>query len=581
MAFNNGTKACILILFCIVIVTNAELSKTGSECVTTSDCPDLHSCINQICVHKTLFPITAREVFGTIIILSLNALLTAGGVGAGAAYIPYITLLFSVTLQQAVYIGYACVFGGGVGNLANTIKLKNPATGRYLINFNINMIVLPALMIGVMVGIIVNRVIAPIMVNIILLLVLAYSTTKNYYKLKLNLAKESKDKTIKSEAGPTENASQNISQSAEDGSSVANNKNFVKEQISQNQQLTQENNSTSNNLIDRNESRVINVLPTIMENQQEAAVDFEREMKSSDRNEGTNTLPKAEDVNVPGSVTPQEEPEKVNELKNEVKVVTFLPTDNEEIATEKVKDDPLALKREILYEKERKFPFHKLLELSYNIIIIVVIGVIRGTSHFKPVVGVNWTCKWDFIWFAISIFLYSLCLARNIYLVLKWQKEKLEVQYEFLPEEPILDQGKIIKLLIVAFLAGVIGAIVALGGSMIVGPTLLDMKMPPAFSGATTGLFMIFSMFNTMFQTILNGKLSANELAWFLPLSCLFSFVSSKVVNWYIKKTGKQSTILICIMTVAILGFLCLFALLVQGLAQDTEFQLTFNNVCG
>jgi len=242
--------------------------------------------------------------------------------------------------------------------------------------------------------------------------------------------------------------------------------------------------------------------------------------------------------------------------------------------------DPKAEKRALLEKQEQKFPFHKVRELLLNIVVIVVVGLLRGTKKFDPITGVDWTCGYDFGWFAVTIVLFGLLLFRSIYLVLKWQKEKEEVGYEFLPEEPYMNQNKIIKLLIVSTMAGIIGAIVALGGSMIVGPTLLDFKMPPAFSAATTSVFMIFSMFNTMFQTILNGKIAAQEIAWFLPLSCVFSYFSSKLINWYIKKTGKQSTIIKCILTVTALGFGCLIYVLISGLVTDFKNETTFTSVC-
>jgi len=184
---------CLFILFFIIF--NQVLSvETGDACQITDDCPSLHSCTNNICVHKSLFPITAREVIGTIIILTMNALLTAGGVGGGAAYVPYIMLLFVVDLQKAIAYAYACVFGGGIGNLANIIFLKNPKTKRYMINYDVNLVILPALMGGVLIGAILQRMFPPLVTNIILILVLAYSLYRNSTKLKVILKKEKQER---------------------------------------------------------------------------------------------------------------------------------------------------------------------------------------------------------------------------------------------------------------------------------------------------------------------------------------------------------------------------------------------------
>ena len=373
-------------------------------------------------------------------------------------------------------------------------------------------------MIGVMIGVILLRVLPPVMTNVILLLVLANAFMKNYSKLKQNLEKERKQRQEKKYQDTAE--------------------------------LTKLRTNTESDKISASKQNIPD-----SENHQSPY--------------------KNEEATLTSHFTSEKNSRALN-------VVLDKPSEAKLVQKDKQKDliDPKIIKREILERKEQRFPFYKIKEMVVIVIIIVLVGLIRGSKKFKPVVGVEWTCQWDFTWFGIAIFLYLLCLIRSIYLVLKWQKEKQAVDYEFRPEEPVLNANRIIRLVIRSTCAGIIGAIVALGGSLIIGPALLDMKMPPAFSAATTGVFMIFSMFNTMFSTILNGKISASELAWFLPLSFVFSYCSSKLVNWYIKKTGKQSTIIILILIVTGLGFFCLLGTLSQGLMKSIKVETTFGKIC-
>jgi len=539
-------KTFLLFIF-LGLFTLGLTTRTGSPCQVTEDCPDLHECeedegyVGTVCVHKPLFPITAREVIGSLIIIFLNSLLTAGGVGAAAAYVPYIMVLFNFTLSQSVAIGYCTVFGGGVGNLINIIMLKSPKTKRFLTNYNINMIVLPALMIGIMIGMILQRSFPPIVTNLILMLVLIYSFTKNFMKLKLNLKKERQEK----ESAAKAKAADEVHKKA----------------------------------VMQTEEKALNTeeAQAAQTPEQELSSEGDVEEEEEEKKEKAKVEPNPEKANNDSSVITGVA---VSNSTPGINIVVAKNSSELTLVGQPVLKDPKEEKRKLLEQQEQKFPFHKVRELLVNIVIIIIVGLIRGTKKFDPVVGVDWTCGWDFGWFAVAIILFGLSLARNIHLVLKWQKEKEEVGYEFLPEEPHLDQKKITRLLIVSTVAGIIGAIVALGGSMIVGPTLLDLKMPPAFSAATTSVFMIFSMFNTMFQTILNKKIAAQELAWFLPLSLVFSYTSSKVVNWYVKKTGKQSTIIMLILAVTTLGFGCLIYVLISGLITDFKNETTFTGVC-
>jgi hypothetical protein len=265
--------------------------------------------------------------------------------------------------------------------------------------------------------------------------------------------------------------------------------------------------------------------------------------------------------------TPRETPRETGKLIN-------LP------GSHNVQEDALAKRRHEIEQQELKFPWLKFSLLFINVAIIIIVGLIRGNKKFRPIVDTDWTCGWDFLWFALGIIFYSLALVLNIYLVNKWQQEKIRVKYEFLPEEPVLDTKRIITLLIVSVAAGIVGAIVALGGALIIAPSLLDMGMPPVSTAATTGMFLIFSMFNAMFGAILNKGVTGVEVAWFLPLAILFSLVSAKAVTWYVKKTGKQSVILLILITVIFFGFGCVIYNLINGLVENSHLQTTFTRVC-
>ena len=162
---------------------------------------------------------------------------------------------------------------------------------------------------------------------------------------------------------------------------------------------------------------------------------------------------------------------------------------------------------------------------------------------------------------------------------MKSQKEKQAAEYEFLPQEPLLNKHRMITLVLTSILAGFVSATSTIGGAMIIGPVLMDMGLSPGTNGATTSVFMIFSMFNTMFNTILNGTLTAQEIAWFMSLSFIFSMVSAKMMNFYLKKTGRLSAVTLLVLSGLVIAVMSLVGVTIQSLVADLPAQVKFGSI--
>jgi len=504
----------LLFTICILFSISASATETGDSCKLNEDCPSLHSCTNNICVHKKLFPLTGREVGSTIVIVIIGSLLIAGGVGGGAAYVPYIMLLFEVNIHQAIAYAYACVFGGGLGNIANIIFLKDPKTNRYKGNYDLNLIILPPLMIGVAIGGILQRIFPPLVTNILLLMVLAYSITKNFFKLKSTMKHERQERIEQKEKKRGYQKAVELARTE------------IQAPLSGKKIIPQ--------------IQGAEFLPVEKIQQKEQEIDTWKDANHH------------------------------NEKETFYEVVVNNP----------IPQDPMTLKRLELEKKQLKYPFHKLGLLFINVIIIVLVGLIRGTKKFTPIVGIKWTCGWDFLWFGIAILLYTMTSALDIYFIRKWQQEKVSVGYEFLPQEPQLTNKRILKISLLSILAGCVGSIVALGGSLIISPSLLEMGVPPAYSAATTGLLLFFSMGNTTLSSILNQKITAIELGWFVGLTIPMSYIMSKLINSYVKRTGRQSIILLILLCITSAGVIGIVYNQIQGLVENASEQLTFTSVC-
>ncbi len=92
--------------------------------------------------------------------------------------------------------------------------------------------------------------------------------------------------------------------------------------------------------------------------------------------------------------------------------------------------------------------------------------------------------------------------------------------------------------------------------------------------------WLIFSMFNTIFNTIISKRITWIEIAWFVPLAIVFSYISSKLVNGYVRRTGRQSIILILMVFITVAGFGCVVYNLINGLIENAEKQIDFMPIC-
>jgi len=173
------------------ITCEITTAKDGTE---TSNCPNLHTCINNICVHKELFPLAGIEYLGTFFLMFLAGLANAGGLGGGALLTPILLIFFNYDPNKAIMIVYSIVFGGSLGNFLNVALKKNPETGKSFVDFDLSLICMPLMVAGANVGVLLNHIFPPIIVLVGLIGTMIYTGKKVYAKAQKTYAQESNQK---------------------------------------------------------------------------------------------------------------------------------------------------------------------------------------------------------------------------------------------------------------------------------------------------------------------------------------------------------------------------------------------------
>jgi len=155
------------------------------------------------------------EMIGPDILMSSLAFVIAGfslaaGVGGGGLYVPLLMFVLSLETRVATALSQAMLFGGAFAALVYNARMSHPARPeRPLINFELALLMAPALMGGAQVGAVVHALAPPVMTLVLLLIVLGDAARKGV-RSALNIsAQEEKEREMK--GGPPEVASHTVS----------------------------------------------------------------------------------------------------------------------------------------------------------------------------------------------------------------------------------------------------------------------------------------------------------------------------------------------------------------------------------
>lgn len=178
----------LCVLFISAFLIQQAASQNESPCGTTDDCPALHECLDGYCHHKELFPLTIREII-TIVLLMLIAG-PAHGLGAGSILTPILLIGFNMDAGKSTMIMYALILGGSFGAFLNAFWRKNPKTGKPVIDYDVIMVIIPLVLLGVNIGVVI-KIAAPQIVIILGLFIIEVNTVRKLIvKVKEQLARE-------------------------------------------------------------------------------------------------------------------------------------------------------------------------------------------------------------------------------------------------------------------------------------------------------------------------------------------------------------------------------------------------------
>ncbi len=201
---------------------------------------------------------------------------------------------------------------------------------------------------------------------------------------------------------------------------------------------------------------------------------------------------------------------------------------------------------------------------------LILVSVLRGAKG-DSLVGIERCSAADW---GLQAMLLVVCLIATILAVIILNREdkmKQRVSYEYDSTDLHLNAKNVIKLSVFAFIGSTIATAVGVGGSIIFNPLLLSLGISPIVSSSTALYLVMFNTFVSSIQFIIIGTLNW-QFAGFLSIFIVIGTITGlSVVNAYIKRTGRQSAIVLLLGFVICIGIILTPTITLIRLQNETD----------
>mmetsp|Transcript_81550 Transcript_81550/g.141687 ORF Transcript_81550/g.141687 Transcript_81550/m.141687 type:complete len:499 (+) Transcript_81550:65-1561(+) len=135
-------------------------------------------------------------------------------------------------------------------------------------------------------------------------------------------------------------------------------------------------------------------------------------------------------------------------------------------------------------------------------------------------------------------------------------------------------------LMRISLFSGALAALCGIGGGMVMGPILVEMKVPPQVSSATTATTLIVLSSSTALVYLCRGVAPLDYTVVLFFCTLAGAMIGKLAVGWWVKRTGKQSLIVWTLVIVTVLSTLLMGY---EGLSRIREMgwsTFKFTSVC-
>jgi hypothetical protein len=165
--------------------------------------------------------------------------------------------------------------------------------------------------------------------------------------------------------------------------------------------------------------------------------------------------------------------------------------------------------------------------------------------------------KCSTLYWILVIFFIIIVLLFDYFVIIHIEKEysyRRTINFPFDSKDINWTRNTIIKLCFIGFIAGFVAGTIGIGGGVVLGPILLDLGIHPIVGTVTTNFLVLITSSSTTFQFILFKMLNYEYGFFCIIFSALGSYCGTYLVNTYVKRTGKQSFIVLILFFVVVIS---------------------------
>lgn len=168
----------------------------ASYCDLSNPCPVLYECIQSMCTHKSPFPPTVREVFGSLLLVLLLGMCNVGGMGGSFIASPILMMIFNFDTIPAIRITYCMSLSGAIGVFITNCRNRAPNSRKPLIDYDTALLCIPVMVAGASIGTIANSFLPPIACLSVLVLLCLIALVKCWKKAITQYRQENYQRSI-------------------------------------------------------------------------------------------------------------------------------------------------------------------------------------------------------------------------------------------------------------------------------------------------------------------------------------------------------------------------------------------------
>lgn len=118
-------------------------------------------------------------------------------------------------------------------------------------------------------------------------------------------------------------------------------------------------------------------------------------------------------------------------------------------------------------------------------------------------------------------------------------------------------------------LAGVIAGLFGVGGAIVASPLMLEMGVVPEVAAATSALMVLYSSAAAMLKYVMFGMVAWDWAGLLFALALVVTSVSQVVILGYVRRSGRQSIIVLCVGASILLGAALMAVRAIRSAVED------------